>query len=597
MAIYHLHMSNVSRAKGSNACATLSYITGQRVTCERTGETFDYGRKERIVACGTMLPDGAPIEWQDPHVLFNAIEQKETRKDARTAKKIELALAREWTPEQQESHLREYIAENITSRGYACTYAIHTDKDDNNPHAHILVPNRPIKNGKWASKQSSRFALDKDGNKIPVIDKKTGKQKVGKQNRKCWKREKIDNNPLENKETLQSLRDSWAELANKYLDKGSQISSKSLKAQGSVYIPTIHEGYRARALERQGLVSERCQYNRDVIERNIAITELLIAKAKQAQAEKQAEQARDQRKTEFAPYPKAERRDYSLPKELNKYTTATYHGRLTRRALKNARNNAQAILDALQIVRENKVNSADELLNLNNEANKKIAQLENIYKQTSEELTRLYTIVFAIKDANDPENNRDQRRENKRFLRENKVSTRDLNKYESQTNELSAELKSIEKEINTLYKANEERENAYMIVTEARELQDPFVKQRETGFGNGVPAKRKRGYVQSKPLVERSFIEQEQREAERAHSTQVSNLQTIKKGLERLENERSKAPKKASQEYAKNASAPIARTSQKPRLDPATLAKNATERANNQNKIHKEIQAKQRKRR
>ena len=42
MAIYHCNISNVSRAKGSTSCATLSYITGQKVKDERLDTTFDY---------------------------------------------------------------------------------------------------------------------------------------------------------------------------------------------------------------------------------------------------------------------------------------------------------------------------------------------------------------------------------------------------------------------------------------------------------------------------------------------------------------------------------------------------------------------------
>ena len=60
MAIYHLSVSNVSRASGSKATATLSYISGRRVHDERRGETYDYGRKERVLRVGTLLPEGAP---------------------------------------------------------------------------------------------------------------------------------------------------------------------------------------------------------------------------------------------------------------------------------------------------------------------------------------------------------------------------------------------------------------------------------------------------------------------------------------------------------------------------------------------------------
>ena len=72
MAIYSCNISNVSRAKGSSACATLSYISAEKIVDERLGMTFSYGREERVMLTGTLLPEGAPKEFQDPKVLFNA---------------------------------------------------------------------------------------------------------------------------------------------------------------------------------------------------------------------------------------------------------------------------------------------------------------------------------------------------------------------------------------------------------------------------------------------------------------------------------------------------------------------------------------------
>ena len=77
MAIYSCNISNVSRAKGSSACATLSYISAEKIVDERLGMTFSYGREERVMLTGTLLPEGAPKEFQDPKVLFNAIEKYE----------------------------------------------------------------------------------------------------------------------------------------------------------------------------------------------------------------------------------------------------------------------------------------------------------------------------------------------------------------------------------------------------------------------------------------------------------------------------------------------------------------------------------------
>ena len=85
MAIYSCNISNVSRAKGSSSCATFSYISGEKVRDERLGKTFRYGREERVILTETLLPEGAPVEFQNPVVLFNAIEKYENTDNARTS--------------------------------------------------------------------------------------------------------------------------------------------------------------------------------------------------------------------------------------------------------------------------------------------------------------------------------------------------------------------------------------------------------------------------------------------------------------------------------------------------------------------------------
>ena len=92
----------------------------------------------------TLLPEGAPAEWRDAARLFNGVEMAEKAEDARTAKKIVVALPVEFTPEQRREALEAFIRSQLTARGYAATYAIHEDAEGRNPHAHILVPNRPI---------------------------------------------------------------------------------------------------------------------------------------------------------------------------------------------------------------------------------------------------------------------------------------------------------------------------------------------------------------------------------------------------------------------------------------------------------------------
>ena len=268
MSIYSCNISNVSRAKGSSACATLAYVSADKVREDRTGELYQYGRSERVIEVKTILPESAPEEYQDPKKLFNAIENFEKASNARTAKKIMVALPKEFDLEKQKEVLENFIKGNITAENYACTYAIHADKENKNPHAHILIANRQLNNkGEWSTKSRKEYALDEKGERIPQLDE-TGEQKLGKRNEKLWKRVSVQVNPLDKKETLKNLREQWAFECNKHLAQDKQIDHRSYERQGREEEPTIHEGAAARKIEQRGGVSELCQQNREIKQRN-----------------------------------------------------------------------------------------------------------------------------------------------------------------------------------------------------------------------------------------------------------------------------------------------------------------------------------------
>lgn len=288
MAIYHCHISNVSRAKGSSACATYAYISGEKVFDERLQKTFSYARQERILSTGTVLPENAPAEYADPKTMFNDIEKSLTADNARIAKKIEVALPDELDLSEQKEIVEKFIRDNLTSHGYPCTYAIH----DGHTHAHILIANRPInERGEWLEGQTkSVFANDRDKNGKPIFNPqkpcydphrkeeteqyrlpklgKDGKQKFrerkGKGKEMLWERVNITENDLDNKEFLCHLRKEWAAECNKHLAPDHQIDHRSNAERGIEDKPTIHEGYAARAIEAQGGISERCQENREI---------------------------------------------------------------------------------------------------------------------------------------------------------------------------------------------------------------------------------------------------------------------------------------------------------------------------------------------
>lgn len=281
MAIYHCSISNVSRAKGSSACASLAYIAASKVYEERTHQTYSYDRHERVEKVATLLPDGAPSEYADAAQLFNAIENYEQSANARTAKKIVVALPRELSLETSDEILSDFIRANLCAHGYCATYAIHSDKDGSNPHAHILVANRPLnaKTGAFERTKTKKvYVVDVNGNRVPLIDKKTGKQKVDKQNRKQWKRMTIENkNLLDEKDFLLELRKGWADECNKHLSAAHQIDHRSNAARGINDTPTIHEGYAARAMEARGELSERMEINREIRRKNDLIHKLIEA--------------------------------------------------------------------------------------------------------------------------------------------------------------------------------------------------------------------------------------------------------------------------------------------------------------------------------
>lgn len=265
MAIYHCSISNVSRSKGSSSCATLAYISGEKIHDERMGMTYAYSRQERVLATETILPPSAPAEYANAETLFNAIEKYEAADNARTAKKIQVALPKELELAEQKNIVEDYIRHNLTKDGYCATYAIHGDeKKTGNVHAHILVTNRPINTkGEWTNKGKKVYALDENGDRIPVLNA-NGQQKTDGRGRKQWKRYYAEQNPLDTKDFLFHLRREWAVEVNKHLERPQHIDHRSNADRGLDDTPTIHEGYAARAMEERGEVSERCRINREI---------------------------------------------------------------------------------------------------------------------------------------------------------------------------------------------------------------------------------------------------------------------------------------------------------------------------------------------
>ena len=88
-----------------------------------------------------MLPAGAPERFRERSVLWNAAEKKATRKNSQTARSIDAALPRELSRDEQIDLVRNFVAQNFTSKGMCADFAIH-DKGDGIT-ASIIPPKYP----------------------------------------------------------------------------------------------------------------------------------------------------------------------------------------------------------------------------------------------------------------------------------------------------------------------------------------------------------------------------------------------------------------------------------------------------------------------
>ena len=245
MAIYHLHVGIVSRSSGRSSVAAAAYRAAEKLrsavnsAAYRSGESLqdkqhdvvhDYRRKHGVVHTEIMLPENAPQEYHDRATLWNAVEQAEKRKDAQTARDIDIALPVELNRQEQIMLMRKYVKENFVDKGMCADFAIH-DKKDGNPHAHILLATREVTEKGFSQKS---------------------REWNGKGNLKLW-------------------RENWAVACNEQLQaKGcsERIDHRTLEAQGIDREPTKHIGIAAKHMERRGMKHDRAKQNREIARRN-----------------------------------------------------------------------------------------------------------------------------------------------------------------------------------------------------------------------------------------------------------------------------------------------------------------------------------------
>ena len=320
MAIYHLEAKMVSRGAGRSAVAAAAYLSCSRLLNEYDGVQHDYTRKQGLVWQQVFLPVAAPTEWQNREILWNAVEENEKTKDSRLAREFVVALPIELSKAQWERLLSDFVSDTFVSDGMCADVAIHDPyPPGHNPHAHILLTVRPLdEKGKWQYKTEKEYLCVKDGEErgftaaefkqaqadgwekqyqykvgkkkvymVPSSAQAQGYERVSKYPKSTkYGRQNPISERWNSEEQLVFWRKAWADVTNLHLERAGQeerIDHRSHAERGLEEQPTIHEGVIARALEKKGIVSERCELNRQIKADNALLRELKAQMKKMAQ--------------------------------------------------------------------------------------------------------------------------------------------------------------------------------------------------------------------------------------------------------------------------------------------------------------------------
>jgi len=227
MAIFHLHVKNISRGDGRSVLAAAAYRAGETLPNEAEERVSAFGGRRDVLHNEIRLPAGAPAWAGDRAKLWNAAEAAERRKDARLGKEIEIALPRE-LPRPAWLALARAMADIYTGQGYVADLAIHDDGTAHNPHLHLLLTTRAL-------------GADGFGGKLREAD---------------------------GLKFVTDARKAWAGLANAALAAAGlsgEIDARSHAAAGIRRPPGIHKGpdRQERRHRREAMDEERIRRARD----------------------------------------------------------------------------------------------------------------------------------------------------------------------------------------------------------------------------------------------------------------------------------------------------------------------------------------------
>ncbi|MCI2928332.1 MobA/MobL family protein [Staphylococcus hominis] len=249
---FMLRVTNINRAT-KNIVASASYRSDEALYSERTDEKIKFRNHTIKPESMILTPQNAPEWTKDRQRLWNEVDKVEKHNaktnNPRLAKEILLSLPNDFDREVQTELTKDFIKSEFVDKGMVADISIHRD-DMNNPHAHVLLTQRPFNSdGTWGKKTKTRTQYDENGNAI-----------LNKNGNKVRKQERFADFDFK------EVRKHWELKLNQYSEREQSLrryDSRSFEAQGlekTAEIPLTREEYRLELNEKKRCEKEGIEY-------------------------------------------------------------------------------------------------------------------------------------------------------------------------------------------------------------------------------------------------------------------------------------------------------------------------------------------------
>ncbi len=220
----------ISRGAGQNIVSAAAYRHRTKMMDEQVGTKFHYSAgADELIHEELALPDETPawlrivIDGQSvagaSEALWNAVDCFETRRNAQLAREIILALPNELSRTENIALVRDFVHENLVSRGMVADWVYHDKKG--NPHVHVITTLRPLTAEGFGLKRVA--VVDDRGEPLRL---KTPDRPKGAIVYRPW---------AGNKETMKEWKLAWAQTVTHHLALAGhdiRIDGRSYEEQG-----------------------------------------------------------------------------------------------------------------------------------------------------------------------------------------------------------------------------------------------------------------------------------------------------------------------------------------------------------------------------